>query len=75
MDRWEAPRRGGNQGGGVGPLRDEGGAGAAVRGSQGAPGRPPGPLAGVEDGAVRWQACARGRRIAGGLEGPGQWTG
>ena len=67
MDRWEAPRMGGNQGGGVGPLRDEGGAGAAVRGSQGAPGRPPGPLAGVEDGAVRWEACARGR--------PGWWQG
>ena len=56
-------RESGRRGGATGP-------GAAVRGPQRHPGRPQAPVAGVEDGAVRWEACARGRPGWGQGEGP-----
>jgi hypothetical protein len=43
MDRWEAPRRGGNQGGGVGPLRDEGEQAPPYAGPRGSLGVPQAP--------------------------------
>ena len=72
MDRWEAPRRGGNRGEGPG-RRGQAPPCVGPRGTQGAP-RPLWLAWRMEDGGWRmvrfagsWEACARGR--------PGWWQG